>query len=109
MIFVISTLILIGLGLLVATFLSCADNETLQKWFKNIPKKTEKIEHSVKNEQEPRVIITIPKLSDLLDIADEINLINPGSLFAVRIQQTREEWIFLKDKHSIRSVKINNF
>lgn len=101
MIFVISTLILIGLGLLVVIFLSCVDNETLQKWFKNIPKKTEK--------QEPTVIITIPKLSDLLDISDEIDLINPGSLFAVRIQQTREEWIFLKDKHSIRSIEINNF
>lgn len=109
MIFVISTLILIGLGLLVVTFLSCVDNETLQKWFKDIPKKTEKIEHSVKNEQEPTVIIIIPKLLDLLDIIDEINLINPGSLFAVRIQQTREEWIFLKDKHSIRNVEINKF
>ena len=109
MIFVISTLILIGLGLLVVTFLSCADNEALQKWFKNISKKTEKIEHSAKNEQEPTVIITIPKLSDLLDITDEIDLINPGSLFAIRIQQTREEWIFLKDKHSIQSVTINKF
>lgn len=109
MIFVTSTLILIGLGLLAVVFISCVDDETLQNWLKNGSKEAKTFRHLKDNKQEPMVIITIPKLSNLLDITDDIDLVENGSLFAVRIQQTREEYIFTKENHSIRSIKVNKY
>lgn len=100
--FIIAIAILLGIGALVTTFICFLESDAFTRW---ILEPVE--EYSSRLAYKPVRTFSIQKISDFWNIdTKDWEFIETGDYFSLKIEQEKEEVIFLKDPHGFHSVKI---
>lgn len=100
--FIITIAVFLGLGILAIVLIWFLDTDAFTKW---VLKPVE--EYSSRLVYKPVRTFSIQKISDFWNIdTKDWEFIETGDYFSLKIEQEKEEVIFLKDPHGFHSVKI---